>query len=116
MSATSNMPDLRCDSEVAHQLVERRRHRSPHFTGQMRVDSRGARTAVAQMILNHPQVEASFQQMGGVGMAQCMHMRSLGDSAAFEGRAESTLQTAARDWTTVMRQAMGQTVPRRRGK
>src|SRR6267142_7103467 len=110
ISATSNTPDLHCSSEVCHQVVERRSQRCPHFPGQMRVDGSGARTAMAQVVLNDPQVESHFQQMGGVGMSQRMHVRALGDTAAFERRAESTLQTAAGEWPTVMRQTMGQPV------
>ena len=71
---------------------------------------------MAQVVLNHSQVEAGFQQVGGVGMAQCVHVRSLGEATAFERRAESTLQTAARDWPPIMGQAMGQPVPRGCGK
>ena len=52
--------------------------------------------------------------MGGVAMTQRVHMRPLGDTAAFERRAERTLQTAAGNGATIVRQAMRQTVPGRR--
>src|SRR5260370_21140495 len=107
MAATSNMPDLRCDSEVAHQLVERRRHRSPHFVSQMRVNGRGARTAMAQVVLNDAQIEVRFQQMCGVAVAQGVHMGVLVDATTFERRAESTLYTSARHWTPIVRHTMG---------
>jgi len=97
-------------------LVEWFSQRRPHLPGQMRVEGRGARTAMAQVVLNHPQVEPGFQQVGGVGMSQRMHVRPFGDTAAFERRAESTLQTAARDRATIVRQAMGQSVARGCGK
>ena len=71
---------------------------------------------MAQVVLNHAQVEASLQQVGGVGMAQRMHMRPLVEATAFERRAESTLQTAARDWTAIVLQTMRQPVARGCGK
>src|SRR5260370_5908461 len=108
MAATSNMPDLRCDSEVAHQLVERRRHRSPHFVSQMRVNGRGARTAIAQVVLNDAQIEARFQQMCGVAVPHGVHMGVLVAATPFDRPAEGTLHTAAAAWTPIVRQTMTQ--------
>ena len=111
MSATSNMSDLRLGSEISHQLVERRGEGGPHRARQMGVEGRGARTAMAQVVLNQAQVNARFEQMGSVRMSQRMHMGPFVDPAALQGSAESTLETTARDWTTSMGQAMCQTVP-----
>src|SRR6266849_1893247 len=116
MSATSNMPDLQQSSEVSHQLVEWLGERSAHLARQMGVEGRGARTAVAQVVLNQAQVNARFEQMGSVRMSQRMHMGPFVDPAALQGSAESTLQTTAGDWPTLMGQAMSQTEPRGRGK
>ena len=60
---------------------------------------------MAQVVLNQAQVEARFQQVGGVAMAQGVHMRALGDATSCSA-AESTLHTAARHWATIMRQTM----------
>ena len=91
MSATSNMSDLRLGSEISHQLVERRGEGGPHRARQMGVEGRGARTAMAQVVLNQAQVNARFQQVGGVRMSQRVHMGSFGEATAFKRRAESTL-------------------------
>jgi hypothetical protein len=42
------------------------------FVGQMGVEDGGIGGAVAQVFLNGAQIDAGFQQMGGIGMAQLM--------------------------------------------
>jgi hypothetical protein len=55
-------------SETLHQLVQRIGESGEHFTGQMGVQLRGARAAVAEVVLDDAQVEAGLQQMSGIGM------------------------------------------------
>src|SRR5450759_810607 len=111
MSATSNMSDLRSGSEVFHQVVERVSLGGPHGAGQMGVKSRSARTAMAQVVLNQPQVNACFQQVRSVGMSQRMDMGSLVDAALLPGALESTLHTATRHRPPLMGQTVGQSMP-----
>ena len=47
--------------QVLHQLVEGIGYRFMHFARQMRIDLRGGRVAVTQVLLNDPQVNAGFQ-------------------------------------------------------
>ena len=48
-------------SEVVHQLVQRVGQRGSNLAREMRVDLRRPRTAVAERVLDDPQVHASFQ-------------------------------------------------------
>ncbi len=74
------------------------------------------RVAVAEALLNDPQVDAGFQQVGRVRMAQRVHMRALVKAALPDRPAKGALQTAARDRPPVMGEAVGEPVSRRRGK
>ncbi len=77
------------------------------FHGEVGVDAGGGRRAVAQPLLNEPQVDAGFQQMGGpergpragsprgvLGVAQRMHGGALVVTTLFQGCVKSVLHTA----------------------
>jgi hypothetical protein len=53
--------DLWDHSEVVHQLVQWVGQRRSNFTREMRVDLRRPRTAMAERVLDDPQVNAGFQ-------------------------------------------------------
>lgn len=48
-------------SEVLHQLVQRVGQRRSNFAREMRVDLRRPRTAMAERVLDDPQIDAGFQ-------------------------------------------------------
>src|SRR5258708_37714862 len=110
------MRDLQGNSEVCHQLIERCGGGGPHFPGQMRVEGRGAGTAMAQAILNQAQVETRFQQVRGVGMAQRVDMSALVDATLLPGMMKGTLHTTARDGTPLVGQTVRQPMTGGRGK
>ena len=64
------------------------------FGRQMGVDAGGGWRAMAQPLLNQAQIDASFEQMRGPGMAQRMHGGAFVVATLFQGRAESVLHTA----------------------
>ena len=80
ISATSNTRTSA--SEVLHQFIERIGQCAADLRRQMRVDLRRARTAMAQAVLDEPQVDAGFQKMSRVRMPQGMHMRGLGHAGS----------------------------------
>ena len=61
---------------------------------------------MAQVVLNHTQVETGFEQVRGVGMSQRMDVSALVDAALLPGTVKGTLHTRARDGTTIVGQAM----------
>src|SRR5438874_6082228 len=48
----------------------------------MGIDRRGGRRAMAEPELDDAQIDASFEQMGGPGMAQGVHTRVLGHASS----------------------------------
>ena len=94
MSATSSMQTSRERSDALHELVQRIGQGGPHLPRQMRVDLGGAGAAVAQVLLDDPQVPG-LQQVGGVRMAQGVDMGALVDATLLQGPAEGTLPAAA---------------------
>ncbi len=62
---------------------------------QVRVHGGDDRASVAEIDLNLTQVLPLLQQMGGVGVAQRMNMRVLGDGAGLERQAEGALERGA---------------------
>ena len=89
----------RAGSESLHELIQWHPHGGSDRLGQMGVDLGGPRTPVAQSLLNDPEVDAGFQQMSGVGMAQRVHVGSFGDPALLEGAVEGRLQGTSADGT-----------------
>ena len=89
----------RAGSESVHELIQWHPHGGSDRLGQMGVDLGGPRTPVAQSLLNDPEVDAGFQQMSGVGMAQRVHVGSFGDPALLEGAVEGRLQGTSADGT-----------------
>ena len=116
MSATSSMRTSGEGSEALHELVERIGQGGPHLARQMGIELCSARAAVPQVFLDDPQVDAGFQQVGGVGMAQSVNVRTFDDAAALQRRSERTLQTAAGDRAAVVGEAMLQAVTGGRGE
>ena len=62
---------------------------------QVRVERGGARTTMAQDVLNQPQVNTSLQQVRGVRMTQRVHMGWFVKATGLPGRMKSILHTAA---------------------
>ena len=67
ISATSSMP-ASDRSEAVHQVVERIGQRGLHVPGQVCVNLGRAQAAVAEDLLNDPQIDPGFQQVGRVRM------------------------------------------------
>jgi hypothetical protein len=55
-------------SVVVHQALDRIARRVTDLAGQMGVDGGGARAAVAEVVLNDPQIDPVLEQVGGVGV------------------------------------------------
>src|SRR5262250_3074879 len=116
MSANSSMTALWESSEVCHQLVEWVSERGAHLAGQMGVDGGGAGRAMTEVFLDQAQVDARFQQVGSVRMAQGVHVSALVDATVLPGTVESALHAAAGNGATVMGQTVCQAVARGSGK
>ncbi len=61
-------------------MVERLSQLGPHLLRQMGIEGRSAGTAMAQVVLNQAQVDPGFEQVGGVGMAQRVHVSVFVDA------------------------------------
>lgn len=97
MPATSSM--RASGSEVLHELIERIRQSGPNLRGQMRVNLRAARTAVSEILLNDPQIDACLQQMSGIGMPQRMNVSIFADTRGFAGAMKRHSQIRCTDRT-----------------
>src|SRR5712671_459117 len=62
----------------------------------MRIQLRAARAAMAEIVLNDSQVDARFEQMGGIRMSKSMYMRRFDNAALPERAAERLLQAGHR--------------------
>jgi hypothetical protein len=63
--------------------------------GQVRVDDGGCRAFVSEVDLDLAEVLALFEQMGGVGVAQCVDVGVFLDAAGFQSEAKGALQGGA---------------------
>jgi hypothetical protein len=93
-------------TETVDQVRQRIGERVTDLLGEVGVDLRGTDAPVTECVLNNPQIDAGFQQMRRVRMAQCVYVSALRDSAPLERAAERTLQTAAREWAAIMCEAV----------
>src|SRR5512144_2014235 len=111
MSATSSMRVTSGNSEVVqqvlHQMIERVGDGGAHLARQMCVARGGARTTMAQKLLNQPQVNTRLQQVRRIRMPQRVHMGALPEATGLPGRVKRILHTATSHRTTVMGQTMG---------
>lgn len=84
-------------SEVLHELIERIGQSRPNLRGQMRIDLRGARAAVSEILLNDPQIDSCLQQMGGIGMPQRMDVSIFADTCRLAGAMKRHSQIRSMD-------------------
>jgi len=87
-------------------LVERVGQGGPHLARQVRVNLGSTRAAVTEVVLDDPQVNPGFEQVGGIGMSESVYVRPLHDATAFQRRPERTLQTAASNRAAVVGEAV----------
>lgn len=80
----------------------------------MRIDLCRAHTAVAEDFLNDPETHPRFMQMGTVRVPQRVHAGAFGEPTLAPRATKRTLETAARDRPTLVRQAVPEP-PTRRG-
>ena len=76
-------------SEPLHQPIDRIDGGLAHLRREMGVDLRGPGARVAQIHLDDAKVHSGFQQVGGVGVPQRVHVRALVDAALPEGPDEA---------------------------
>src|SRR4029453_12514653 len=66
------------------------------FVGEVEVDHRRFELGVPQVALDETRIDASFKEMGGVGMAQRMNSHTgFGDPGPVFGGTEGALDTGA---------------------
>ena len=61
----------------------------------MRVEGRGGRRVVSQILLDEAQVHAGLEEMGRPGVAQRVHRSALGEAAGLESGPEGILHTGS---------------------
>ncbi len=61
------------------------------YAGEVGVDRGGTRAGMAEILLDQPELDASFEEVGGVGMPQRMDVGAFMDAALFQGPLEGFL-------------------------
>lgn len=89
---------LQGERYACHQIVDGRERFVVERAGEMRIDRCGLRTRMPEILLNEPKIDAGFEQMCGVTVAERVDMRLLVNATLFDGAIESALETRARDW------------------
>ena len=97
-------------SEPLHQPVDGIDGGLADLRRQMGVELRGARAGVTDVDLDQAQVHAVFQEMGGVGMPEGVHVRPFVDTALLAGADKGRLQTRARNWSGPFRDEIARPV------
>jgi len=82
-------------SDLCHQAVEDGLKFGGAGSGQVSVKGGCVRTLVSQDFLDDAQVDARFEQMGGVGMAQGMNATVLGHAGIAKGGFEGLVESVA---------------------
>jgi hypothetical protein len=95
MSATSSKRTSK-RLQVLHQLVQWVQQGVANLPRQMRVQLCTASTAMAEILLNDPEVHASFQQVCGIGVPQCVNVSGLSNASCFQSLSECALQCGGR--------------------
>jgi hypothetical protein len=78
--------------EVAHHLIDALLVLGFAEAGQVRVEGGDGRIGVAEIDLELTEVLPVLKKIGGVGMAQRVHVRVFFDAAGLESQAEASLQ------------------------
>jgi len=84
--------------EIAHEAFQPLLVLGLTEAGQVRIDDGGRRTFVSEVDLDLAQVLPLLQKMGGVGMAQRMHMGLLFDATLLQSQSKGPLQSGAAHW------------------
>ena len=83
--------------EAVHQVLDRIDGAAFHLGGEVRVERGGLRARVAQVGLNQAEVDARFEQMGGVRVAQRVDVGALGHAGPEHRAMERGLEAGAGD-------------------
>ena len=83
-----------------HQPVDRFERGIAEFAGEMGVDRGGPGTGVAEVVRDQAEVDAGFEEMGGVAVAERVHVGALAHAALLDGAAEGALEARAGDGPT----------------
>ena len=116
MSASSSTMSRASAALLARdQVIDGIARRVPELAGDVGVDRRRARTAVAEVLLNDRHRDAGFQEMRGVAVAERMDVRAFGHATLLHREDERFLETRRPDradrWIV---QRPGRPAPRRR--
>ena len=83
--------------EAVHQVLDRIDRPACHLGGEVRVERGGLGARVAQIGLNQSEVDARFEQMGGVRMSKRVNVGALGHAGSEHRAMERGLQAGAGD-------------------
>ena len=85
--------------EADHQAIDGIGRGLLHLRGEVGVERGGLGARVAEIGLDEPEIDSGLEQMGGVGVAEGMHMSPFVDAAVQQGSMERGLEAGARDGT-----------------